>query len=232
MYPLYPYTPIINEYSSFPVQPFPYGGVPVPIYGYESNDYDDWYSVNDYDGWYRQQPIRGQASWTDGGKITKCGIPWSRNRYMTAAVGTNSPYKCGQSLKIRNLSTPGGREIIVTVVDQVAGYPPNRINLHRRAFEALGVNPSLGVINIEIIPSPELEQEKWGKYLLEVTQTAYPGYSIIDYRSVGKQQLSAQQIKETFEFILQSPRERLRVRADVMYNPITDRVTSFNLQEV
>ncbi|WP_147532844.1 DUF3889 domain-containing protein [Bacillus marasmi] len=232
MYPYYSYGPYAHQYLNYPVQALPYWGAQAPIYGYSVEYNDDWYSEDDYDDWYRQKPIRGQATWTEGGAVTKCGIPWSRNRFMTAAVGVNTPYRCGQSLKIRNLSIPGGREIIVTVVDRVAGYPANRINLHRRAFEALGANPSLGVINIEIIPSPELEQEKWGKYLLEVTQTAYPGYNIIDYRSVGKQQLSPQQTKETFEFTLQSPRERLKVRGNVIYNPTTDRVVSFDLVEV
>lgn len=179
----------------------------------------------------RQQPVRGQATWTFGGQTTKCGIPWSRNRFMTVAVGENSPYRCGQSIKVRNLSTPGSREVIVTVVDQVTGYPANRINLHRRAFAALGANPSMGVINVEIIPSPELEQEKWGKYLLEVTQTAYPGYNIIEYKSTGKTKVLANQIKETYEFILQSPQEKITVRGNVVYNPATDRIISFDIAE-
>lgn len=200
---------------------------------YYPNYYGQIYPPTHYPTYLdRQQPIRGQATWTDGGQVTQCGIPWSRNRYMTAAVGINSPYKCGQSLKIRNLSTPGSREIIVTVVDQVAGYPANKINLHRRAFQALGANPDLGVMNIMIIPSPELEQEKWGKYLLEVAQTAYPGSNIIEYRSLGKSQLSPERTKETYEFILQSPRERITVQGNVIYNPQTDRVVSFDLVEV
>lgn len=219
MYSYYPYMPTYQDYPSFLEQVDPFWG-------------DSFYRYTEEDVyWYRQRPIRGQATWTDGGRITKCGIPWSKNRYLTAAVGANSPYRCGQSLKIRNLSVPGGREIIVTVVDQVAGYPANRISLHRRAFEALGAHPSLGVMNIEIIPSPELEQERWGKYLLEVTQTAYPGYNIIDYRFVGKQQQSPQQIRETYEFILQAPQEKIRVRGNVVYNPSTNRVISFNLVE-
>ncbi|WP_248278439.1 DUF3889 domain-containing protein [Bacillus sp. DNRA2] len=219
MYSYYPYMSTYQNYHSFLEQAAPFWG-------------DSFYRFTEEDvNWYRQRPIRGQATWTDGGRITKCGIPWSKNRYLTAAVGANSPYRCGQSLKIRNLSVPGGREIIVTVVDQVAGYPANRISLHRRAFEALGAHPSLGVMNIEIIPSPELEQERWGKYLLEVTQTAYPGYNIIDYRFVGKQQQSPQQIRETYEFILQAPREKIRVRGNVVYNPSTNRVISFNLVE-
>jgi hypothetical protein len=217
MYPNYSFLPNAYPYENNP---------------YHVNPYDYLEAYSEYpDYTNRQQSIKGQATWTDGGTVTQCGIPWSRNRYMTAAVGTNTPYKCGQSIKIRNLSIPGSREIIVTVVDQVAGYPANRINLHRRAFEALGANPSLGVINVEIIPSPELEQQKWGKYLLEVAQTAYPGYNIVDYKSVRKTHVSPQQIKETYEFILQSPRERIRVRGNVVYNPTTDRVISFKLVE-
>ena len=217
------FIPYDNQYGYHPFKPIQYIQDPY----YFSRVYP-WHPYH-FD---RQPPIRGQATWTDGGQVTKCGIPWSRNRYMTAAVGSNSPYKCGQTLKIRNLSTPGSREIIVTVVDQVLGFPANKINLHRRAFEALGANPGLGVINILIIPSPELELEKWGKYLIEVAQTAYPGSNIIEYKSLGKSQLSPERTKETYEFIVQSPRERITVHGYVIYNPKTDRVVSFNLVEV
>ncbi|WP_079530032.1 DUF3889 domain-containing protein [Halobacillus hunanensis] len=192
------------------------------------------YPFHNYRGYvpyyYRQQPVRGQATWTEGGQVTQCGIPWSENHYMTAAVGENSPYQCGQTLKIRNLASQ--REVLVTIVDKVPGYPPNKINLHRQAFQTLGGNLDAGVINIEITPSPELEQEKWGKYLLEVTQTAYPEYNVIEYNSVGKTQLSATQIKETYEYILTSPQERIKVRGNVIYNPDTDRVISFDIKEV
>lgn len=180
----------------------------------------------------RQQPIRGQATWTVGGQVTKCGIPWSKNEYLTAAVGENSPYKCGQTLKIRNLTSPGQREIIVTVVDTVAGYPANKINLHRNAFVALGANPNIGVINIEITPSPELEEERWGKYLLEVTQMAYPGYNVTDYKFTGKTQVTPTQTRETYEFILTSQQDNIRIQGNVIYNPITNRVVSLDLKEI
>lgn len=180
----------------------------------------------------RQQGIRGIATWTDGGETTKCGIPWSDQEYMTAAVGENSPFRCGQMLKIRNLSAPYGREIIVKVVDEVPGYQDNEINLHRRAFQALGVNPNIGRLNIEIFPSPQLEEEKWGKYLLEVTQAAYPGYQVTDYKTVRKSRISEQQIRETYEFQLQSPQETITVQGNVIYNPNTDRIVSFDIKEM
>ena len=210
MYPYYYYRQNVN-------QPYYYYNRSYPFYSYDT---------------MRQQPVRGQATWTEGGPVTLCGIPWSDNEYMTAAVGKNSPYQCGQTIKIRNLSTPGSREVLVTVVDQVAGYPANKISLHRRAFAALGVNSDVGVIDIEIIPSPELEQEKWGKYLLGVTQTAYPGYNVTEYQTISKTEVSPEQTKETYEFILQSPQERIKVRGSVIYNPQTDRIISFDLQEV
>lgn len=178
----------------------------------------------------RQQSIQGQATWTEGGQITQCGIPWSQNQYMTAAVGVNTPYQCGQTIKI--LYPPTQRALLVTVVDRVPGYPPNKINLHRKAFETLGANPDMGIINVEITPSPELEQEKWGKYLLEVTQTAYPSYNVTDYSFVGKTEVSPTQTKETYEFILESPQERIKVQGTVIYNPITDRIISFDVKEV
>ncbi|MFD1040663.1 DUF3889 domain-containing protein [Virgibacillus byunsanensis] len=197
-----------------------------PYYGYYGR-----YSPNPYYINNRQQPTRGQATWTEGGQVTQCGIPWSTNRYMTAAVGEDSPYQCGDILKIRNQSIPG-REVIVTVVDQVSGYPANKINLHRRAFEALGANLSQGVINIDIIPSPELEEQKWGKYLLEVVQIAYPGYSVTDYNKTGETQMNAAQKRETYEYMLQSPAENIKVQGSVIYNTDTDRIVSFDIQEV
>jgi hypothetical protein len=149
---------------------------------------------------------------------------------MTAAVGVNTPYQCGQAIKITY--PPTQRELVVTVVDRVPGYPPNKINLHRKAFEALGANTDLGIINVVIAPSPELEQERWGRYLLEVTQSAFPSYNVTDYRSVDKTEVSPMQTKEIYEFILESPQERIKVRGTVIYNPRTDRVISFDIKEV
>ncbi len=179
---------------------------------------------------YRQQPIKGQATWTEGGQVTKCGIPWSDNEYMTAAVGEDSPYQCGQTLKIRNPQTQ--REILAEVVDKVQGFPANKINLHRRAFLALGANPNVGVINVEITPSPDVEQEEWGKYLIGVTQSAYPGYNVTNYKYVGKTQISPTQTKQAYEFILKSPQEEIKVQGNVIYNPNTNRVISFDIKEM
>lgn len=201
---------------------------------YQGDPYDDYYRNPSRQPGYRQQSVRGQATWTNGGQITKCGIPWSDNDYMTVAVAPYSQYRCGETLKVRNLAAPA-REVLVEVVDTVPGYPANRINLHRKAFEALGAKLEQGVINVEIIPSPELGQEKWGKYLLEVTQTAYPGYNVIEYNTIGKAQISPTQTKETYEYILQSkqtPQERIKIQGNVIYNTNTDRIISFHINEV
>ncbi|WP_255488117.1 DUF3889 domain-containing protein [Ornithinibacillus hominis] len=185
---------------------------------------------NYFETYNRQQVIHGQATWTTGGQVTKCGIPWSTNNYMTVAVGENSPYHCGEALKVRNPAN--GREVIATIVDEVRGFPNNRINLHRRAFETLGVNLDQGNLNVEIIPSPDLEEERWGKYLLELVQTAYRGFDVSDYRAVSKTEISANRIKETFDYELHRAQEELKIRGNVVYNPETDRVISLNLAEV
>ncbi|NSL50519.1 DUF3889 domain-containing protein [Calidifontibacillus erzurumensis] len=211
-----------NRTSYFP--PFQHQGM-----NYYYNSYIDPHQyMNDY----RQRPIRGQATWTTGGQVTKCGIPWSKNEYMTVAVGENSPFKCGQTLKIRNLSSLGQREIIVTVVDTVQGYPANKINLHRNAFIALGANPNVGIIDVEIIPSPQLEEERWGKYLLEIAQMAYPTYNVTEYNFVSRSQLSPSRTRETYEFILQAPEGSIKIQGNVIYNPITDKVLSLDMKEV
>ncbi|MGY4688725.1 DUF3889 domain-containing protein [Salibacterium sp. K-3] len=208
MYYYYPYVPApphAGPHLRYPM---------IPFSGYEQ----------------RQQTVQGQATWTDGGPVTKCGMSWSDYQYMTAAVGESSPYSCGQNLKVRYPAT--GREMIVTVVDEVGGYPPNRLNLHRRVFEALGADPAMGVIPIEIIPSPEFEEERWGKYLLEITQNAYPNYNVIDYQALETTQVNQNQTRKTYEFTLQSPQETRKIRAGVTFNPDTDRVVSFDIQEM
>lgn len=198
-------------------------------YPYRSLDYNQRTSTYPSYGVSRQT-IQGQATWTEGGAVTRCGIPWSHNSYTTVAVGENTPYQCGQAIKVKYPVT--NRELIVTVVDRVRGYPLNKINLHRRAFEALGANPAVGIIHVEITPSTQLELERWGKYLLEVTQAAYPSYQVKDYQFAGRTEISAAQTKEKYIFSLQSPRETIRVEGTVIYNPQTDRVISFDIKEV
>ncbi|MEC1720843.1 DUF3889 domain-containing protein [Schinkia azotoformans] len=222
-----------HYYLGSNINPNIYGTYQYPTFhGQPYDNYNTGYLLETTDNWDRQRPIRGQATWTTGGQVTKCGIPWSKNEYMTVAVGENSPYKCGQTLKIRNLTSPGQREIIVTIVDTVAGYPTNKVNLHRNAFIALGANPSIGVINVEIIPSPELEKERWGKYLLEIIKTAYPTYNVTDFHFIRKTHVSPSQTKETYEYIVHSGQDNIRIQGNVVYNPNTDRVTSIDFKEI
>ncbi|MEC1770491.1 DUF3889 domain-containing protein [Schinkia azotoformans] len=222
-----------HYYPGSNINPNIYGTYQYPTFhGQPYDNYNTGYLLDTTDNWDRQRPIRGQATWTTGGQVTKCGIPWSKNEYMTVAVGENSPYKCGQTLKIRNLTSPGQREIIVTIVDTVAGYPANKVNLHHNAFIALGANPSIGVINVEIIPSPELEKERWGKYLLEIIKTAYPTYNVTDFHFIRKTHVSPSQTKETYEYIVHSGQDNIRIQGNVVYNPNTDRVTSIDFKEI
>ncbi|WP_339215605.1 DUF3889 domain-containing protein [Ornithinibacillus sp. FSL M8-0202] len=220
---MYYYNPYMNQsshmhqYTQYPYLYYPHSTA-------RANQFDYVEAYN------RQQVIHGQATWTTGGQVTKCGIPWSTNNYMTVAVGDNSPYQCGEAIKVRNPAN--GREVIVTIVDEVRGFPNNRINLHRRVFETLSVNIGQGTLNVEIIPSPELEEERWGKYLLELVQIAYRGFDVSDYRAISKTEISANRIKETFDFELHRSEEQLKIRGNVVYNPETDRVLSFNLAEV
>jgi hypothetical protein len=214
---MYFYNPYVSEYRYYPYPVYP-----------------QYYKANNHDlygtGKERQQAIKGQATWTSGGQKTKCGLPWSTNQFMTVAVGENTTYQCGESLKVRN--PVNGREVIVTIVDEVRGYPQNRINLHRRAFQALGATLNQGVINVEITPSPELEKEKWGKYLLELVQVGHPNFDVTDYKSVGKTEISPNRTRETFDFILHQQQEELKIRGTVVYNPQTDRVISFDFTEI
>ncbi|WP_010530752.1 RlpA-like double-psi beta-barrel domain-containing protein [Lentibacillus jeotgali] len=203
------------------------------LYPYAYHPYDAAQQLHYQDVMYpdfRQQFVSGQATWTEGGGLTKCGIPWSDNLYMTAAVGENSPYQCGQTLHISYPVT--GRSILVEIVDQVPGYPDNRLNVHRRVFETLGANPQQGVIDIQIAPVSQVEQQQWGRYLLEITQTAYSGYNITEYNFVNKTQESPSRTRETYEYSLQSVQETITVRASVVYNPGNNRVISLDIKEV
>lgn len=89
---------------------------------YEGNPYY-WYPYSSAHSnpYKRGETIQGQATWTEGGQVTKCGIPWSENEYMTVAVGEDAPYKCGQTIKLTNFSQAVPREVLVTVVDEVQG---------------------------------------------------------------------------------------------------------------
>ncbi|ALX47896.1 hypothetical protein AOX59_04330 [Lentibacillus amyloliquefaciens] len=190
---------------------------------YESQQY------NFYDPDFRQQQVSGQATWTEGGRITQCGIPWSDNLYMTAAVGENSSYQCGETLQIIYPVT--GRSVLIEVVDKVPNYPQNRLNLHRRVFEALGANPQQGVIDIQIHPISNLNQQQWGRYLLRIVQSAYSGYSVAGQTFIGKTEESPTRTEETYEYQLQSGQETITVRARAIYNPRNNRIISIDISE-
>lgn len=225
--PYYNYVPHVNQYTDQPYRGYTY--VPQQYLAY--NNYHPYHPAFPEEPLERQQAVRGQATWTEGGPVTECGIPWSANDYMTVAVGANAPYRCGQTLKVRNLSTPEHKEIYVKVVDEVMGYPSNRINLHRRAFEALGSNLQVGVINIEISPAAEQPQpSKWGAYLSSVVKVAFPDYNITDYHAAGKAEVSAAETAESFQFALNSSQETRHVKGIVHYNPRTNRVISVELK--
>lgn len=221
------YYPTVNPYAYNPYYAQSHRQLPY----YEDDRSFSGYS-NDLE---RQQTVRGQATWTEGGPVTKCGIPWSHNNYMTASVGENSPYQCGQSLRIKNLTSPD-KEVTVVVVDQTRGYPPNKINLHRKAFEALGANLDVGVLNIEITPMQQsgsgMGNGRWGEYLSAITQTAYPSYYVTNFQAVGKTHMNPQQTKETYDLLLQSPHQSRQVRGNVIYQTNTNQVISFDIQEV
>jgi len=224
----YGYGPHANQYANYPYRGLPYMPQQQTTYDY----YHPFYSTYPTEDRERQHSVRGQATWTEGGPVTECGIPWSTNHYMTAAVGADAPYQCGQTLRIRNLSSPDHKEITVKVVDEVANYPSNWINLHRRAFIALGASPQVGVIHVEITPASEPEKNKWGDYLSNVIQTAFPGYNITGYHATGKTEVAATEMGEAFTFTLQSPQETRHIEGIVHYNPNTDRVLSVQLKEV
>ncbi|KHE67923.1 RlpA-like double-psi beta-barrel domain-containing protein [Halobacillus sp. BBL2006] len=219
MYSNYYHMPYGYPYVTTPYLEHPYSRYPYPHYFQHSQMHYD-----------TRQPVRGQATWTEGGAVTQCGIPWSKNNFMTVAVGGNSPYQCGQTIKIKNVSNQ--KAVLVTVVDKVTNYPANRVNLHRKAFEALGANVETGVINVEIIGSPELEEEKWGKYLLEIVLSANPNYKVTDYSKVSKTQQAGNKTREVYKFVLKSPQETINIQGTVVYNPDTDKINSINFKEV
>lgn len=210
----------------FPYLPFAY-----PFY---AMPYPSQVSLTDvrFSNEARQQAVRGQATWTEGGEVTKCNLSWSANNFMTAAVGEDSPYQCGDYIRIRNIGAPYGREIVVMVVDEVVGYPPNRINLQRRAFQALGVNPNIGVLNVEIMPMEDTETEMWGAHLVNVVRVAFPAYQLVDYRLVSKSKVSENVEKESYTFSMQHGQESIEIVGDIIYNPHTNRILSIKMEEV
>lgn len=215
------------SYNPYPYNPYPVYYVPQQYYDYYRNYYSNPY----YQHYYRQH-TQGQATWTEGGAVTKCNMPWSTNNYMTAAVGQGAPYQCGQKLTVKNMSSGQQQEIEVTVVDQVTGYPQNKINLHKRAFEALGASAETGVINVEISVYTQMDKGDWAKYLMSVTQAAYPEYQISDYKTIGETEIAKDRTKVTYEFVLQAPQGMMKVRTSAVYHPKTNKVLSFDVKEV
>ncbi len=229
-YYYYGYEPYANQYAGYPYRGYP--AVPQqPVY----NAYQPFYPTVPAAGeaMDRQQAVRGQATWTEGGPVTECGMPWSTNNFMTVAVGPGAPYQCGETIRVKNMSSPDHKEISVRVVDEVEGYPANRINLHRKAFEALGANLSEGIINVEIKPLGEggQQQSKWGDYLSKVVEAAFPDYRITARHAAGKTEVSPTETKESFTFTIQSAQETRHINGTVHYNPDTNRVISVELKE-
>lgn len=223
------YGPYVNH-GNYPYRSNPYMTRQQPIFDYSN----PFYPAHLQDNMVREQSVRGEATWTEGGSNTACGIPWSTNNYMTVAVGTHSPYECGQTLRIKNLSSSDHKEISVKVVDKVPGFPANKVNLHRRAFIALGADPEMGIMQVEIIPSSEMESEQdgWSEFLSKVIQTVFPGYQIINYRRTGKTEVSAKETKETFAFTLQSHQETKHIEGTVHYRPDTGKLIAVQIKEV
>ncbi|ADU30546.1 RlpA-like double-psi beta-barrel domain-containing protein [Evansella cellulosilytica] len=180
-----------------------------------------------YYGW-RQQPMRSQATWTDGGEVTSCGLSWSQNNNMTVAVSYGSPFQCGQRLKVRNLSNE--KELVVIVVDHLQSDDTSKITLHKKAFEALGENLETGIIHVEV--SPEIESVGSEQYLLPLIQSAYPNYHVVSYEQKEQTELNTGNVKETIQFILQSNVERIVVEGSFIINPRTNRVVSFEISEL
>ncbi|SDH27568.1 rare lipoprotein A [Alteribacillus persepolensis] len=220
----YPHGPYRAMYP-YAVHPYPLQYAPrmMPVYSYA-------------DPFMRQQQaVLGQATWTEGGEVTKCGLSWSDNNSMTAAVGEQSPYQCGEYLHVRNLSMPD-HEITVVIVDQTSGYPANKLNLHRKAFEALGAHVDVGVINIAITPVSSGDNgtngSRWGEHLAAIAQTAYPNLYVGGYAPVEQIDISAERTKETFEITLHSPQETKKVRGNVIYESDNQRMVSFDIEEM
>lgn len=223
MKPRYPYFSNYNTYGYRPLSTMYNYGQPYSLYRnypLDSNSME------------REKSVKGHATWSEGGKITKCSIPWSHNEFMTTAVGSNSPYKCGEVLLVKNLAN--NKEIKVTVVDEIRGYPSNRISLHRKAFEALGANLDEGIINIEIMPAPVAEAARgdWGNYLLNVARAAFPQYNITGYQTIDQQPLESSQVQHTYDYFLESYEGTNTIRGNVIIDSSNNQVLSIDLKEV
>ncbi|MFA9455676.1 RlpA-like double-psi beta-barrel domain-containing protein [Halalkalibacter sp. AB-rgal2] len=179
---------------------------------------------------WREQTISGDATWTNGGPTTQCGLPWTMNQSMTAAVSEQSTYRCGDTLRVRNRNNQ--RELTVIIVDTVPNFPSNRINLHRQAFEALGAQLDEGLIPVDITSITPIEEDPWSPYLQRIVQSAFPNYQIINEELMEEEAIDTSHVRRTYELMLQSPQESIRVQAKVNYNPTTNRVISFDLQEL
>ncbi|NIK12085.1 RlpA-like double-psi beta-barrel domain-containing protein [Alkalibacillus almallahensis] len=178
---------------------------------------------------YEGESISGDATWTEGGPVTKCNLAWSDMNHMTTAVSTDSPYTCGQLLNVRFEDT--GKEVTVKVVDTVAGYPQNRLNLHRQVFEALGANLDWGIIPIRIAVVPTDGNGQLRDVLWNVLGQTYPGATIKNSQWQEEENVSGGYLKESYLFTLGTSEGDMTVRGDVVFHPNTKRIRSINLTE-
>lgn len=199
-----------------------------PLHGFQHQTSHQAHPYNRF----RQPTIRGQATWTEGGQVTKCNIPWSENEYMTAAVGESSPFQCGETIKIRNLQAPFGREIYVKIVDEVEGYPEEKINLHRKAFEALGINPNVGIVQVEMTPISQDEERNWEQYILQIAQSTFPNSTITNLDFVRKSSPNTSQTMSTYLVTLDNMQRLFQVEASVTYETPSNRVMSVQLKRI
>src|SRR5699024_1833617 len=71
----YGYGPHVNQYTNYPYRDHPYMPQHQQAYDY----YNPFYPADPGGTLERQQSFRGQPTWTEGGQVTECGIPWSNN---------------------------------------------------------------------------------------------------------------------------------------------------------
>ncbi|MET3684327.1 rare lipoprotein A [Alkalibacillus flavidus] len=174
--------------------------------------------------------VAGDATWTEGGEVTKCNLSWSDMNNMTTAVSPNSPYQCGDLLKVTYLET--GQSITVKVVDSVSGYPKNRLNLHRQAFQALGANLDLGVIPVVISRVSASNGSRYEQMLMNMMQAAFPNARMKQSRQTNKEQMSGGRMKETYEMVLETEVSDVTMQGDVVYHPTSQQVQSIHFKRL
>jgi hypothetical protein len=76
------------------------------------------------------------------------------------------------------------------------------------------------------------EYAKWGKIAVKQTELRYPQADVVDYKHIGRDDVSGTVAAENFEFNLKQGDREWKVNVRVEFNKDTEQIQSISFEEV